>query len=153
MRRLLALAALAFSLPLADTAAQSHPLAGKWTLEFVAGQRIENGAVTEIKGSATLVLDVTGDSLIGTLTSHPQPGMAQRPPVRIAGKRVDGEVSLVSTSEATLSTNGEETKVKAVSTWVLRANGDAVQGNVTRQLVGVDIPGMGAQPVTGTRAK
>ena len=36
MRRIFALAALALALPLADAAAQSHPLAGKWTLEFVA---------------------------------------------------------------------------------------------------------------------
>ena len=153
MRRIFALAALALALPLADAAAQSHPLAGKWTLEFVAGQRIENGEVTEIKGSATLVLDVTGDSLIGTLTSHPQPGMAPRPSVRIAGKRVDGEVSLVSTSEASINANGEETKVKAISTWVLRADGDAVKGNVTRQHVGMEIPGMGAQPDTGKRVQ
>lgn len=153
MRRLLALAAFALCLPVADSAAQSHPLAGKWTLEFVAGQRIENGEVTDIKGSATLVLDVAGDSLIGTLTTHPQPGMAQRPPVRIAGKRVDGELTLVSIGEATVNASGDETKVKVISTWVLRANGDAVQGNVTRELIGIEIPDMGAQPVTGTRVK
>lgn len=150
--RTLTLAAALITLP-AVARGQSHPLVGKWDVELVAGQRIEDGVATSVKAKGTLEIVVQGDSLIGTLTTVPIEGMPQRPPARLAGKRIDGTMKFVSVSEGTLNGNGESLTFQAISTWSLTANGDALQGSVTRELVGVSVPDMGAQPVTGTRAK
>jgi hypothetical protein len=133
--------------------AQSHPLVGKWDVELVAGQRIEDGVSTSVKAKGTLEIVQQGDSLIGTLTTVPVEGMPQRPPARLAGKRIDGTMTFVSVSEGTLSGNGESLTFQAISTWSLTATGDSLQGSVTRELVGVSMPAMGAQPVTGTRVR
>ncbi|MFN0100238.1 MAG: hypothetical protein ACKVS7_16355 [Gemmatimonadaceae bacterium] len=150
--RTLALAATLLALPTLASA-QSHPLVGKWSVDLVAGQRIENGQATQITTKGTLEVVLQGDSLIGTLVTVPTEGMPQRPPSRLAGKRVDGTMTFVSRSEGTINANGEMQSFQAISTWSLRASGDTLEGSVSRELLGVSIPDMGAQPVKGTRVK
>lgn len=133
--------------------AQSHPLVGKWNVELVAGQRIENGVSTMVTTTGTLDVVLQGDSLIATLTVVPIEGSPQRSPSRLAGKRVDGTMTFISRSEGMINANGEMQSFQAISTWSLKSSGDTLEGSVSRELVGVSIPDMGAQPVKGTRVK
>lgn len=150
--RALLVAATAVSTIPALSLAQSHPLVGSWNLELVAGQRVENGSVTPILATATLVVVAAGDSLIGTLTVAPIEGAPQRPPARLAGKRVDGTMTFVSRTEGTMQMNGESRTIEAISTWTLSVTGDTVEGTVAREIIGVSMPAIEPQPVKGRRA-
>jgi len=136
----------------AALAAQSHPLVGKWEVGLTAGQRVTDAGVTAVTAKATLVLALQGDSLIGTLTTQPIEGQPPRPPVRLAAKRIDGSVTFVTRSEGTMTAPGGESRtIEAISTWRLTAEGDLLSGSVARELVGVNIPDLGPQPLKGKR--
>jgi len=141
---------IALALACSTLQAQQHQLVGTWQVSFVAGISIENGVETPILGGGTLTIEVQGDSLIGTLSRDPMPGVADRPPARLAGRLEDGAVTLVSESKATIQMNGEERESAVVSTWVLNANGDSLEGTVARKIE--DFGQMSRpSPVTGTR--
>lgn len=151
--RQLAAAALVALAPL-SVQAQSSPLVGDWSVEITAGMRIENEEATPIRAKAKLSIALLGDSLVATLTIEPSADVAPRPPGRFAAaKTAASTVNFTQRSEATLNTNGQETKATVISTWALTAEGDAIKGTVVREIEGMMGPGMPAQPVTGTRIK
>ena len=147
----LAAALLAFA-PL-TAQAQSHALAGNWTIEYAGGMRIENDTPTPIMAKALLTITLAGDSLIATLAMEPNPNLPPRPESRFAALKVAGnEIVFTQRSEARLNMNGEEQLATAVSTWTLKADGDALTGTLGRRIEGMDLPMPPAQPVTGQRA-
>jgi hypothetical protein len=140
-----------FALPVA---AQEHALVGAWTISYTAGMRMSGGTPTPITATGTLSFVVQGDSLVGTLVTDPIEGAPPRPPSRMAARHAAGEVTFVQRSPAQVNMNGEVREATGVSTWVLRADGDALQGTVQRRLEGlegVQLPDQPAQPVTGRR--
>lgn len=147
---LLAAALLAFA-PVAAPA-QDSPLAGKWTIEYAGGMRIENDTPTPIMAKALLTITVVGDSLVATLAMEPNPNLPPRPEARFAALKVAGnEVVFTQRSEARLNMNGEEQIATAISTWTLKAEGDAMSGTLGRRIDGMDLPMPPAQPVKGAR--
>ena len=134
-------------------AAQQQPLAGTWQVTFQAGMRIADGEATPIMASGTLTVKPEADSLIGTLVTNPAPDMPERPPVRLAAKASSGEATFTAHGTATINVNGAKHEAAVVSTWVLRAKGDSLEGTVERK---IDSPEAGPQeprPVTGVRKK
>jgi hypothetical protein len=133
--------------------AQQSPLAGTWLVNFQAGMRVEDGVATPLFATGTLTVQSVADSLIGTLATNPAPDMPARPPVRLAAKASTGEATFIAHGKATINVNGAEHEAAVVSTWVLRAKGDSLEGTVARM---IDSPEAGPQeprPVTGTRKK
>ena len=134
-------------------AAQQQPLAGTWQVTFQAGMRIADGEATPIMASGTLTVKPEADSLIGTLVTNPAPDMPERPPVRLAAKASSGEATFTAHGTATINVNGAKHEAAVVSTWVLRARGDSLEGTVERK---IDSPEAGPQeprPVMGVRKK
>lgn len=134
-------------------AAQANPLVGTWKMTYPVGTRVENGAATVISGTGTLVVEAKGDSLVARLKTDPVEGRPARPETRMAAKATAGEVVFEMRSPARVNVNGEERDATSVSTWMLRASGDVIEGTVARRLEGSDLPPTGPLPVTGTRAK
>ncbi|HEX5004230.1 MAG TPA: hypothetical protein VFV65_02890 [Gemmatimonadales bacterium] len=131
--------------------AQVPALVGTWRVAFPAGSSIENGVATPIMGGGVLTIEATADSLIGTLVRDPIEGMPPRPPARLAAARGPSPAVFVSRTSATVSSNGNEQELVAISTWKLQADGNALRGTVEREIEGLP---MGKQPpmeVTGTR--
>jgi hypothetical protein len=132
---------------------QQRTLVGVWHITYPAGMRMENGTATPIMAAGTLTVVAQDDSLIGNLVSDSSPGLASRPPARLAARASTGETVFISRTTATLNINGAESEATAVSTWRLRASGDSLSGTVERRLEGVDVPPQGPGPVTGRRRK
>jgi hypothetical protein len=143
------LPAVLFSSP--ALGASPHPLVGTWKVEFPGGARIENGVATPIRLKGSLTVEARGDSLIANLVPDQGEGPA-RPPVRLAAKATAGDVTFVTHSQVTLNINGSEQKATSVATWVLRVNGERLEGTVDRKVEGMEAHAAGPQPITGTRA-
>ena len=142
MRSLARLAAAAVLVTFAapPLAAQSHPLAGRWQIDYERGKRIENDEVTVIRGTATLTLELRGDSLVGTLV---RPASAEQPapePQRFAAKPTATGAVFVVKTVATNNDNGEITTREAVMTWTLTANGDVLEGTLLFAVPSMDFP-------------
>ena len=145
---------LLVAVPLAGAAAQGHPLAGKWAVEYAGGTRIENDEVTHITLHGTLTIEAKGDSLIGMLVVAPMPDMPARLPTRLAAKRTNGQVGFESRSQAHINENGQESVREVVAKWTISAHDDSLDGTVARTMSGMDgFPGSEPQPVKGTRIK
>lgn len=154
MRTIARLAAVAVLLGVATPSlrAQAHPLAGRWQIDYERGKRIENGEVTVIRGTATLTLELLGDSLVGALERPASPEQPAPKPQRFAGKpTVTGAVFVVKTT-VTNNDNGDITTREATMTWTLDAKGEALTGTLLFALPGMDMP-QEPTPVTGTRLK
>ncbi|MCE9601778.1 MAG: hypothetical protein K8S21_06130 [Gemmatimonadetes bacterium] len=148
----LALAALLALSPVVAHA-QAHPLAGKWTIEYTGGMRIENGEPTAISAKALLTITEVGDSLVATLHMEPNPNLPPRPDGRFAALKAAGnEVTFKQRSEAKLNMNGEEHTTTAISTWILKVTDDVMTGTLGRELEGMQMELPPPQPVTGRRA-
>jgi hypothetical protein len=129
------------------------PIVGTWNIEWEMGRQIMNGEATAMMAKGTIKIDVSGDSLVATVTATSRSdGQAVRPPFTIGGRRTDTGARFTQISEATLNTNGEERKQRSIGTWMLDVQGDQLSGVVKREIEGVqiDIP---PAPVKGTRAK
>ncbi len=152
MRTLVRLAATAVAVAVAAPAlsAQSHPLAGRWEIDYERGKHIENGEVTVIRGTATLTLELRGDSLVGTLVRPTSAEQAAPEPQRFAAKPTATGAIFVVKTVATNNDNGEITTREAVMTWSLTANGDVLEGTLVFAVPSMDFP---AEPtkVTGKR--
>ncbi len=133
--------------------AQQQPLVGVWLVNFQAGMRIEDGMATPLFATGTLTIQPVADSLIGTLATNPAPDMPARPPVRLAAKASTGEATFIAHGKATINVNGAEHEANVVSTWVLRAKGDSLEGTVARKIDSPDAGPQEPRPVTGTRKK
>lgn len=132
----------------------SHPLVGKWSIEFVRGQRMEDGTTTPIMGTGDLVVSARGDSLVATLTVGPRPDGSVPPPAVMVGTAGAGGVTFMHKATAQLNMNGEVRSVDAITTWILRSSRDAMEGTMSRELPGlmIETP-MEPTPVKGTRVK
>jgi hypothetical protein len=148
----IAAACLALVVSAPPLAAQTHPLAGRWQIDYVRGKRIENGDETIIRGAATLTLELRGDSLVGTLERPASPEQPAPTPQRFAAKPTATGAVFVVKTVMTNNNNGEITTREAVMAWTLRATGDALEGTLLFSIPGMD---MGAEPtpVSGTRIK
>lgn len=68
--------------------AQAHPLAGKWTIEYAGGMRIENGEEHTTTAISTWILKVDGDVMTGTLGRELEGmDMEMPPPQPVTGRR------------------------------------------------------------------
>jgi hypothetical protein len=133
-------------------AAAPHPLVGTWKVDFPAGMRVENGAVTPVRVNGTMTVEAQGDSLIATLVADPS-GDVPRRPIRLAAKSQDGDVTFITRSQVTVNINGSSQQGTSVATWILSAKDDKLDGTVDRKLEGIEGPAAGPQPISGTRAK
>jgi hypothetical protein len=145
------LLALLLLLP-AAAAAQTHPLAGRWTLEMETGRMIENGFETPIISKGTFDVTVAGDSVIAVLALEPTEGRPARPPIRMAALRTATPTVFVHHGEATVTMNGAEAKHPMTMTITATTEGDALQGTVAREIEGVEMLSSQPQPFTGKRA-
>lgn len=127
------------------------PEVGVWKLTYPAGTRIENGVPSLLMGTGTLRIEVHGDSLIGELVTDPLPEAPDRPPARLAGVFGTSPVVLVSRTSGTLTINGEERPITAISTWRLAVQGDSLWGTVSRKLEGLSFGAQGPEAVRGVR--
>ena len=152
MRTFVRLAGTALAVAVAAPAltAQSHPLAGRWEIDYERGKRIENGEVTVIRGTATLTLELRGDSLVGTLVRPASAEQAAPEPQRFAAKPTANGAVFVVRTVATNNDNGEITTREAVMTWTLTANGDALEGTLVFAVPSMDFPAE-PTPVKGKR--
>ena len=148
----LAAAAVLVAVATPSLGAQAHPLAGRWQLDYEAGKRIENGEVTVIRGTATLTLELRGDSLVGTLVRPTSPEQPAPGPQRFAGKATAGGAVFVVKTVATNNDNGEITTRDVVMTWTLAARDNALEGTLLFTVTGMDFPAE-PTPVKGTRVK
>lgn len=149
----LALAALLAASPVAAHA-QSHPMAGKWAIEYAGGMRVENDTPTPIMAKGTLTITEEGDSLVAVLHVEPSEMIRARPDARFATAKVAGKaVTFTQTSQARMNLNGEEHLATAVTTWALTVDGDALGGTLVRRVEGMDGPGAMPTPVTGARVR
>ncbi len=133
--------------------AQSHPLTGKWSVEYAAGMRIENETPTPIMAKAALTVESVGDSLIATLVTEPTADLPPRPPVRLAARRVDGKMTFVQRTTLRMNRDGEESSHPATITWQFEVSGDAISGTIERKVEGMEMPGGAPATLKGTRAK
>ncbi|HMU62737.1 MAG TPA: hypothetical protein PKA66_13205, partial [Gemmatimonadales bacterium] len=119
-------------------AAQQSPFAGTWRVTYPVGASIDNGVVTPIMGSGTLVVAPVADSLIGELNMDPDPELPARPAQRLAAPATAPAATFVARSEATLNMNGAESQATVISTWKLTVKGDSLSGTVERVLEGYE---------------
>lgn len=154
MNRRITLAAAAVILSTGGLRAQAtHPLVGKWNIEFQRGQRMENGTVTPMMGTGELVIAVRGDSLVATLTtSGTRPDGSVSPPAVMSGTPNGAQAVFVHKTTAQLNMNGEARTADAVTTWTLKVNGDQLEGTMLREIkdVMLQVP-MEPSPVKGKR--
>lgn len=152
MIRPLLLALLLGSTPLT---AQQPGIAGTWKVTYVAGTRMEGGEATPLTATGTLTIERRGDSLTGTLVMDPQAELPTRPPVVMTGLLQNGAAVLTTTNRGNARIDGEDHPITVMSTWTIRADGDALSGTTEREILGLPAdahpaPG-GAAPVTGRR--
>ena len=133
--------------------AQQQPLVGVWRISYTGGMRIEDGVATPIMATGTLTIEAKADSLVANLVTEPAPDLPARPPVRVATKAGAGDATFTAHTKATININGAEREATVVSTWVLRAKGDSLEGTVQRKIEGFEGGSQEPQPVTGTRRR
>ena len=114
-------------------------LAGTWTTEFDIGIRNENGVETSMgKRQATLILQVTGDSVTGTWQPKADANGPAPSAVHVKGTISRAKVALAGDPvERTVSINGDDQRVKMITTWSFELKGDTLEGTTrTRALDG-----------------
>lgn len=140
------------SLAVAPVAAQS-PFAGRWSLRYPAGMRMENGVATIIPGSGTLTLEIKGDSLIGQLTPDPLPDGTVRPPTRLAGTASGNSATFTNRRAAMVNDGTGERQITVIQTWRLTVTGDSLSGTLERRDEGGELPPAPPAEVTGSRQR
>lgn len=143
---------LALVLSASPLAAQQS-LVGTWEVNYTAGMHVENGVSTPVKGTGVLTIKSQGDSLIGDLVNNAVDDMPARPPVRMAAAGAGDKATFTALGKATMMRNGSRSEATVISTWVLSAAGDRLEGTVARKIEGIDSAFQGAEPVTGNRRK
>jgi hypothetical protein len=133
--------------------AQQAPLVGAWRISYPGDLRIRNGVADPVMMNATLTVQAKGDSLIADLVTDSAPNRPARPALHLAGKAGNPEAVFITRSKATLNLNGNAQEANVINTWKLAARGDSLAGTIDRTLEGIDAPGAGPLPITGTRKK
>ena len=114
---------LVFTASIATTMPQSG-VAGTWTAELPEVVRNEDGVVSvESTTPGTLVLEVRGDSVFGTLMRGRGP--TKRP---LRGQVTGNKVVLVAETRARVYANGDEQEVKMLTTFRFTLNGSVMTG-------------------------
>jgi hypothetical protein len=149
MARFITLALVLSASPLA--AQQS--LVGVWDVSYTAGMHVENGVSTPVPGTGVLTITAHGDSLIGDLVNKAVGDLPARPPIRMVATERGDKTSFTALGKATMMRNGSKSEATVISTWVLSAAGDRLEGTVARKIEGIDSAFQGAEPVTGNRRK
>jgi hypothetical protein len=114
-------------------------LAGTWITEFDIGIRNENGVETSMgKRQATLILAVAGDSVTGTWQPKGDGNGPAPSALHVRGTRSGAKVALAGDPvERTVSINGDDQRVKMMTTWSFELRGDTLEGTTrTRALDG-----------------
>lgn len=155
-RSLLAAAAAVFAFtPLAPHLAKAQSpaaLAGKWSIEYERGRRMENGEATVIMGKGTVTIAAQGDGFAATFESGARPDGSVPPPSTALGTVKGDSVVFVQEQTVTINLNGESREAKVTLTWTFSAAGDTLGGSLARELPGMPEP-LPASPVKGTRMK
>ncbi|WP_337172839.1 hypothetical protein [Gemmatimonas aurantiaca] len=142
-------AALCMAAPLA--AQPASPLLGKWSIEWELGRRVEDGVPSPIRASGVLTVVASGDSLLGTFEVTQRSDNATPPkPFTVGGRVTASGAAFVQRSEARLNMNGQEMVREALTTWTMRANGDQLEGSLSREISGMQIS-VEPTPVAGKR--
>lgn len=144
---------LGFALYGTALSAQQTPLVGAWRITYPGELRMRNGVADPVMVNGTLTFQTQGDSLVAELVTDPSPDLPPRPTLRLAARSNAGDPVFVTRSKATLRMNGSEREATVVNTWTFGVKGDSLAGSVDRKLEGVDAPGAGPLPITGSRRK
>lgn len=144
----------AFVLPASLSAQAAPPILGKWTIEWESGRRIENGDVTVVKSTGEIEVVASGDSLLATVTAKSRTDGAPLPkPFTMGGRITVAGGVFNQASVVTINMNGEAKEQKITSKWSLSAEGDNLQGSISRDMPGGMMIQMEPAVVTGKRAK
>jgi hypothetical protein len=91
---------------IAPAAAEAQDIAGKWTATYPRGIRNINGVEEAEMGTATITLEVKGDSVFGSW--HPQNTARPAQPRALKGTFTNGKLTMIAEpSEATIRRGGE----------------------------------------------
>lgn len=135
----------------------SHPqqlvFSGTWEVSYASGVRVENDVSTPIVTSGLLVIEQTGDSLVGALHPAPKPGQPAQVPSRLISRSGSPPGVFVSTGIAKVQTGHGKGEVTVISTWRLRVVADSLVGTVERVYEGLDLPSQEPQAVSGHRRR
>ena len=145
--------ALAFALALVFADQQTHPLEGVWKITFPWHVEVVNGVVTPTMETAEMKVEIQGDSLVATISRTPTTDTPNPRPIRMAAPLGTGETVFETRDRVTMSIGGEERTMIAVSTWVLKPDGDGLDGSLERRLEGVPATSNGPLPLTGNRVR
>jgi hypothetical protein len=129
-------------------------VAGRWSTEFDTGIRNENGVETSMgKREATFVLAVTGDSVTGTWQPKGDANGPAPAVVHLTGKRSGAKIELASEPvERTVSINGDEQRVRMVTTYSFEVHGDLLEGTTRTRALDGTFEGT-ERPFSAQRAK
>ena len=131
----LASALLAIAL-LAPATAHAQDIAGKWTAQFPQRVRMTNGsAAAEDLGTASLTLEVKGDSVFGVWHTHNTNAPNPSTPRKLSGTFINGKLTLVGEPiEARVrrsfsgGADGEESPMKLVTFYEGALKDGAIEG-------------------------
>ena len=121
---------------LAPATAQAQDIAGKWTAQFPQRVRMTNGsAAAEDLGTASLTLEVKGDSVFGIWHTQNTPNPSS--PRKLSGTFINGKLTLVAEpTEARVrrsfngGTDGEESPIKLVTFYEGALKDGAIEGTL-----------------------
>ena len=140
----------------ATIVAQPTPLIGQWTIDWELGRRIENDDVQVIRATGVLTVKAVGDSLEATIDMKSRSdGRPAAPSLTLKGKASATGGAFSQVQQLRFNANGDERTVDVNVSWTLNAAGDALTGEIVRD-VPADMAPMGPMPpatVTGTRVK
>jgi len=142
-RTTVALIAMTFA-GLSTATAQSRSLAGTWNIDVALGLR--DGV--PVRSTATLVLEIRNDSVVGSWNLAPQDGRESRP-FPMAASITDGPTTFQTSNEMRMVREGVPSTITRVTTWVLSASGDSISGTWNSELNGTSP--MGVLPLKGVR--
>jgi hypothetical protein len=145
---------LSLVLALLTTDQRAHPLEGVWTITFPWHVEVVNGVVTPTMETAEMKVEIQGDSLVATIARTPTTDTPNPRPIRLAAPLGTGETVFETRDRVTMSmgSGGERTMI-AVSTWVLKPDGDRLGGSLERRLEGAPSSSNGPLPLSGARVR
>lgn len=150
-----ALAIAAAAVP-TEAHAQASTAVGQWNIEWELGRRVMNGDVEIIKATGVLTVRASGDSLLATIeTKNRTDGRPIGAPVVLGGKATATGGVFSQVQQMRFNMNGDERTVDARVTWTLVAAGDALSGEIVREMPATMVPVGPTVPatLTGTRIK
>jgi hypothetical protein len=130
---------------------EPHPLVGRWKVSFPWHVDIRNGVATPVMESGELRVEERGDSLVATIVRSTE--AQSKRDIRLAALKGPGETVFIARDKVTFSTGATQRDAIAVSTWILRPDGDRLRGTLERKLEGTGPPGAGPQPLGGVRIR